>query len=203
MLSKNSSRFAPEGLPKIVVEIAGFGTGVLQFSKIKPLAGEIFGQGRRLWDRPTSGEPVCARIRGSCSLFCYAKPQQFFVGNAAPKEERKPRGQFEIADAVDGRPAAAPAGSLLESEDEPGIDEHARQRRFDSVLEAAGLLALLVKAEQCLEIGITDRAPEGIAGERRQNSSGARGFVYPAVGWQTKIFRRLGYRPALWDSSVP
>ena len=74
-------------------------------------------------------------------------------------------------------PGDVPAGSFSKRKMNHGIDENARQRRFDSMLEAAGVLPLLVKAEQCLEIGIADRTPERLRGERRQNLFGAGSFV--------------------------
>ena len=167
--------FTPEGFPKIVVETGRFRPGVLEFSQVKPLAGEVLGQRRRFG----IGQHAASLMRknpGIMQLVLLCQPKQFVIRNAAPKEEGKPGGQFEIADGID--PARRRARRFLfEAEDEPGIDEDARQRRFDSMLEAAGVSALLIKAEQCLKIGIADRTPERLRGERRQDLFGAGGFV--------------------------
>ena len=93
-------RFPPEGLPKIVVEVARFRPGALQFAKVKPLAGEVRGQrgGFRI------GQHTARLLRQNLrimQLVLLRQPQQFFVGNAAPQEEGKPGSQLDIADRVD------------------------------------------------------------------------------------------------------
>ena len=139
-------RFAPERLPKIVVEIVGFWPGVLQFAQVKPLPGESFSKGGRSRIRQHSARLV-RKHPGIVQFVLLRQLQQFIVGNAAPQEEGQPRSQFQIADGVDAARRCT-GWLLLETEDEPRVDQNARQRRFDSVLEAAGVLALLVKAEQ-------------------------------------------------------
>ena len=67
--------------------------------------------------------------------------EQRIVGNAAPQEEREPRREFEIADAIrlalDGVRRLA-----LEAEHEPRIDEHTRETLFDAGIEPTGLSGL-------------------------------------------------------------
>ena len=62
--------------------------------------------------------------------------QQLIVRNAAPQEEREPRRQLEIADAI--RRVRRDAGRIgLESEEEVRAHQHARQRHLDAGVEAA------------------------------------------------------------------
>ena len=52
----------------------------------------------------------CVQHRGILQLAFFRQVQQLVVGNAAPQEEGKPRGQFEIADAVNGGGGGVRAG---------------------------------------------------------------------------------------------
>ena len=68
-------------------------------------------------------------------------------------------------------------------------------RRFDSMLETAGVAALLIKAEQRFQIAVTDRPPEGLAPQARSGCVWRRRFHPRRGGWHTKIFLRLGVSP--------
>ncbi len=134
-------------------------------------------------------------------LVLLCQPQQFLIGDAAPEEERKPGGQFEIADGVDA--ARRGAGRLfLKPENEPRIHQNAGQRRFDSVLEAARVPAFLIKAEQRLEISVADRTPERLGRKRRQDPFGAGSFVIRSEAGKRKSCGGWVCHRGPWDSSV-
>ena len=96
------------------------------------------------------------------------KIQKFVVRDAAPKEKRKPRREFQIADSIDG--ARRNIGRLaLEAEDKSWIDEHAGQSLLDAGIEIGIVPSGLIKAHQRLEIGVGERTPVGPPPKRGQD----------------------------------
>ena len=75
---------------------------------------------------------TCAsRTAGSFSLPCSATLQQLVVRNAAPEEERQPRRELEVADAI-GRAGRRRSRIALDAEDELRRRENPLERRFDA-----------------------------------------------------------------------
>ena len=94
--------FAPECLTQVVVEVGerpGVRTRGSQVPQIEPLAREVgderFGLGTR--EHPLH---LPLQRRRPAERARRRQVQQFIVGDAAPQEEREPRGQFDVAHAV-------------------------------------------------------------------------------------------------------
>ena len=81
-----------------------------QIAQIEPLSGEIIHQ--RFRTRVGQHAPhLLFEHRGLLQFSLIGRVQQFIVGDAAPQEEGKPRGQFKVAEAV--RRAGRNAGRVL------------------------------------------------------------------------------------------
>ena len=171
-----------EGLTEVLVELGEqlrIGHHIPNVAHGQPLAGEIVHQrlragignhaahllfqDRRILERGASGH-VEERV----------------VGNAAPQEKRQPRGQLEVADAVDGRPRFA-GRVRLDTEQEPRADKESFQRKLDARLEASCGAAGLIEAQQGPDVFLRDRPTIGTARERGKDLSDAR-FVLGFVG---------------------
>src|SRR5687767_8907973 len=93
----------PEGLPQVVVEVPverRIGIDRIDVAQAQPLAGEV----RREVERAPVGQHparLLLELSGLTEPPAHGGIEQFVVRDAAPQEERQPRGQFEIADAVD------------------------------------------------------------------------------------------------------
>ena len=126
-----------------------------------------------------------------------ADVQQFVVRDAAPQEERQPRRQLEVADAV-----GAPGGTLCGSSSK-------RNRNAGSTRMRASA-CWMPDFEVAARRGPADRtssasrlrrrcsgAAKGAARERRDDLPRAgRSSLGASPGWQTKMRRRLGVSPA-------
>ena len=156
----------------------------------------------------------CVEHGGVGEAALRGEAQQFLVRDAAPEEERQPRRQLEVADAVD-RAGAQARRLLLEAVDELRIDEDARERVLDAGLEAAQRVARLVEPEQHVDGGsfsLTGRRIACVASDERMRrahaiSSGDCGRVAPKPegegGRHTKMRRRLGVSPGPVGFSGP
>ncbi len=118
-LSSKSGKSRPSGV--IDVEIA----------QVQPLPGEVASRATARADRRASAAPAARARRAGCSSPRSASVEQFVVGNAAPQEERQPRGQLEVADAI-GRARRDARRILLDAEQELAADQHRAQRRLDA-----------------------------------------------------------------------
>ncbi len=129
---------ALEGLAQVLVEI-----------------GEEIGIGRRVADVPeqrATGRRSCRRapsargsaiMRRTCASSTFGVLQssarrgveQLVVRDAAPEEERQPRGELEIGQPVRGTSGDA-RGIALGAEEEVGIDQNPLERELDAGIEA-------------------------------------------------------------------
>ena len=127
--------------------------------------------------------------------------EQLVVGNAAPQEERQPRRQLEIVDAIGAGLARCPrslggGGLALDAEQERRARQHRAQRHLDAVLEAAVGAPLLVEAEKRLHLGGRRRTPIRAARQRGENRLRARRLVARlSPGRHEKMRLRLGVSP--------
>src|SRR5580658_3578811 len=82
--------------------------------------------------------------------------EKLIVGRAAPQEERKARGQFQIANTEipSGRRVR---GNALEAEDEFRIRYHRLNGRADSAFEIALIAARLVEIQQLFQVVASGR----------------------------------------------
>ena len=76
-----------------------------------------------------------------------------------------------------GAPGATLAGSAFETEEELRIDEHARERLLDAVVERAALAPVAIELQQHLHVGTGQRngPTVGARGESNTYESGAAG----------------------------
>src|SRR5580658_5014659 len=102
---------------------------------------------------------------------------QLVVRNTAPKEERQPRSQFQIAYAI--TLARFQVGGLaLLAENEFRIGEDAFESPFDPRIEFAVFVStLLVETHQHFRVLRGDRPPEGMARQCRYDLPRARPFL--------------------------
>jgi hypothetical protein len=77
-------------------------------------------------------------VAGSFSPPSRGDVDQLVIRNAAPEEEREPRGQIEIAQAI-GRAGGDACRFTFEPEQELRVDQQPRQRALDAALEAGAL----------------------------------------------------------------
>ena len=95
---------------------------------------------------------------------------QLVVRQAPPEEEREPRGELEIAQAIGG--GARGAGRLaLDAQQELGRRQQCLDRPFDARLEVAGRASFLVDRDQRLDVGIGHRAAIRALRERAEDLS--------------------------------
>ncbi len=98
---KQQLGLAAEGLAQVLVERGRQRALIFQLPQIEPLVGEVGGQ--RFRARVRQHAPRLAfQHRGLMQLVLNRKIQKFVVRDAAPKEKRKARREFQIADSIDG-----------------------------------------------------------------------------------------------------
>ena len=113
MLSKSSSVSRWSGLAQVVVEVredVRVGLEASQVAQVQPLAGEVAAQGARALVLEHAPDLLFEHGR-ILQLAGRRDRQQLIVGNAAPDEERQPRRELEIADAIGSRRGATLSGS--------------------------------------------------------------------------------------------
>ena len=151
-----------------------------RFRSIQPLAGEVADQrlGARIGQHPPH---LLLQHRRVVQLALRsARSQQLVVGNAAPQEERQPRRQLQVADAMN-RSRRRARRIVFSAEDEfrdrpasagsrPGSRSRNHRARASAVVEL----------EQRLEVRLTGRSPIGAARQRRKDPSRTRPFHGPA-----------------------
>ena len=167
-----------ERVPQIGVELGEeirIGQDLLQIAQIQPLAGEILDQrfGTLIGEHPFH---LRFERRGIAQLAVFGETKQLIVRDAAPEEERQPRGELEIADAV-GRALRRLRRIALDAEQEFRIDEDPLHRGFDAVLETAFAASLFVEAHDVLDVRVGDRPAIRAAHQRGDDLLGARRLV--------------------------
>ena len=85
--------------------------GGVEAAQVQPLAGEVLGQRLGLRILQHAAHLLLEHRRVVRSRPCAATLQQLLVGRRAPEEERQPRRQVDVADAVRPGPAFTAAGS--------------------------------------------------------------------------------------------
>ena len=119
MLPTNSSSSRSKDLAQVVVEV---GKEVLvrcraaDIADVQPLAGEVVDErvGTRIGEHAPD---LTLQLLGPAQPSCGRGVQQVVVRDAAPEEERQPRRQLEVAEAVNGS-GLDPGGIALDAEDE-------------------------------------------------------------------------------------
>ena len=94
--------------------------------------------------------------------------EQLFVGNAAPQEERQPRGELEVANPIGGARGRF-RSVAFDAEEELRIDENAGQRLLDAAVKRPVPAPVAIKRHQRLDVVAANRPAEGAAREPRKN----------------------------------
>ena len=168
-------RLAAERGAQVVVEVGKqrrVGGRRAQVAQIQPLAPEILDERlrARIVEHPRHLPVDLVRVvqpplRG--------QRNQLLVGRAAPEEERQPRGQVDVPDAV-RRTGHGIRGVVLDAEQELGRYQQGLERPADPFLEAAALpVAVVVGSEQRLNVAVRHRPPVRLPRERPQDLLGA------------------------------
>ena len=164
-------RFTPEALPQFVVPVRDR----TRRRATSPADSAGTATDRRnsrpapaIVDRPASAAPAARAQLACCRLFLRRQIDQFIVRDAAPQEERKPRSQFQIGDAI-GFAGATFAGSRFGAHQELRARQHPAQRQLDAVFKRSFAAAFLVEAHHPLQILRSHRTPERAPRQRRKD----------------------------------
>src|SRR5260221_1104615 len=117
----------------LVSNFAGQWLYLREAAKVEPLPGEIGNQRFRARIVEHAAHLTLQHCR-ILQLALFSQVQQQRVRDTAPEEEREPRRQFEIIDAVK---AGAPGRIVLDPEQEIRGDDQRPQRLFDTVFEGS------------------------------------------------------------------
>ena len=144
-----------------------------QVAQVQPLGREARHQRRRAL---VSEHAPHLRLdhRGVAQLAARRRPDKLVVGQAAPEEERQPRRQLKAAHPV--RPVG-PGGVALDPQQELGAHEEPAQGHLDALVEAAVGPALIVEAEQQVDVGAGGGPAVGAAGEGPEDFGRARPLI--------------------------
>ena len=148
---------------------------VFKIPQVEPLAGEVLDE--RVRARVVEHAPhLLAQRRGLVELVVDGEREQLVVGDAAPEEERQPRGELDVAQPVDlaGRDVV---GGALEAEHELGGRENSAQRHLDAGLEAALLATDGVEIHQRRQLLAVDGVAVRARRERLDDLPRARRFL--------------------------
>ena len=161
-------------LTQVLVELRiqlGIGHGAGELAQLQPAAGEIVDQGVRT--RIAQHAPhLLLQLRRIAQPSANRRLSQVVVRNAAPEEERQPRREVHIADAIGGA-GRRRCGLALDAEEEARSGQDALEPSLDAGVEAV-CRTLPIETEERLHVALGDRPPIGARRERRQNLSCAR-----------------------------
>ena len=140
---------------------------------------------------------------GSRSSPRSAAVEQRIVRDAAPEEERQPRGQRP--DPTARRRSGRQSGGLgFEPEDERRAAQHEPQRELDAAFKVAVPLLVVVEREQPIELGGVERRAGRRGGRAATGSSWrTRALLQAPPGRQVKIRARLGVSTGRAGSNGP
>ena len=144
---------------------------LLEVANIEPLSGEIVRQGLRLGigEHPRDLTVEDHRVVKP-AFFCNI--EEVVVRDAAPEEERQPRGEFEVADRMD-RAGRTLRGFFMHEQEVRGHQD-GLQRRADSGLKsAAGATLPGVDPHERREVRLGHRTAVGLAGQLGQDEARA------------------------------
>ena len=150
------------------------GTDGHQVPELEPLPGKVAREveGARIGEQP-AGLPL--QLVRTAQLAANRRIEQLVVGNAAPEEERQPRRQLQVADAVRARSDLVRV--QLHAEEELGIDEHGAQGLLDAVIEAARGTPFAVEGQRSLDVLGGDRPAVGATHQGGENLPCASLFI--------------------------
>ena len=113
---------------------------------------------------------------GSCSRFRPPRARAARRRDAAPQEEREPRGELEVADAIRGARRRV-RGILLRAKHERRAREQTAQRELDARVERARPRPSSIERHEAREVRLVDGPPIRAPRERRQDLARAALFV--------------------------
>ncbi len=112
------------------------GVDELQAVHVQPLEGEVGHQGVGAWVRQKAAHLLFQHGRPMKLAAC-SQPNQLLVGRPAPQEERQPRSEIRIAQAILGA-RRKPRRRLVGAIQEFGTDQDRHQPFANAGVEAAG-----------------------------------------------------------------
>ena len=161
----------------------------------EPLSREVVDQRGRLRIRQQAAHLRFenARLAQRAGL---RRREQLVVRDAAPEEERQPRRELQIRDAV-RRPRGRFSRIDLDAEEELGVDEDGAERELDAALEASPRPAGVVEPHQRVDVVAPYRPPERAPRQRRKDVGRARrlrlgGRIDGRAGEDALATRRCG-----------
>ena len=160
-LSKNSFVSVRITSARLLVEVrieVRIRMDLVDVLQAQPLRREARRRAPRRADRRACGAPAARGRRSSTARLRPARGDQLLVGRRAPEEERQPRREVDVGDAI-GAARARVGRRLLEAEDEVRARENRFERRAHAALEAALRRAALVErhAARSISRGVSGR----------------------------------------------
>jgi hypothetical protein len=174
-------------LPQVLVEVLGVGLHVIELAQIQPLTGEVLDDGVRFRVGEHARDLLLQYLRIAEAPLC-SDVEQLIVWDAAPQEERQPRGEIGVADAI-GLTDSQRGRFVFRAVHESWRDENARQCLLDAGVEVGRLAAGLIEVHERRELGCAHRPSVRAARERREDRSRTSVFARVDAG-------RASTRPA-------
>ena len=162
MLAKKSSVSRRKPCAQRVVEVredALHGDDGVEVAQVQPLAGEVLDERRRRADRRACAAPAARARSRVAQRAALGRREQLVVGDAAPEEERQPRRELEVADAVRRSPARRRPDPARRGTGTPGDTS----KRFSASWMPASkpcVGAVAVEREQRRDVGVGRRAAD-------------------------------------------
>ena len=151
-------------------------------AKVEPLGRKTFDEcvdGARIRQHP----PNLLLIHGGFGQTpVFGQLEQGLVGDAAPQEERQPRGDRYVVEVIDVA-RLDPGGRTIDAEQKLRVDYESFQRELDPGVEAATFRATLPEEpEQHLHVLFCGGTAKGASGHSREDLRGAHLFFRAGLG---------------------
>ena len=170
-------RLTLERRAKVLVELRkqlDVGPHVPDVAQLQPLIHEVVDEHRRTWvgDHPPHLLVQHGRVR---QLPTGGHVEKLVIGDAAPQEERQPRRELDVGEAMDGCTRGVDRITLY-TEEEIRADEQTHEGDLDAGFEVTLVTPAPVELHERIDVFGRGGAPIRAAGERRENRPRA-GFV--------------------------
>ena len=140
-----------------------------QVPQVQPLACEVADEGVATAGRPPSAAPAASSTAGVAQPAAFRQVEELVVRDAAPEEERQPRGQLQIGDRGTSCRARCRRGSRSMRNRNAGWASRCRSARSIPGLEVRSPPAVAVAVPQAVQLGAARRPPVGAACQPREN----------------------------------
>ena len=148
-------------------------------AQVQPLRGEAVHEGAggsRIGQHPPH---FPFEDRRTSELFAFGQVEQPLVGHAAPQEERQPRSDLEIAQAV-RRPRGR--SIAIDAQQEVRVNEHALERQLNAGIEALAVPSSAIEeVEQSIQVRLRHRPAIRATRHLRQDGRRAGALIGLAI----------------------